>query len=68
MHIYVYIHTETIALRTALEKELTCRGVTILPSATNFVAVRYSTPEDAAWRQLALLKVLSSYYEYYYYY
>jgi len=47
---------ETVALRTALEEALKSKNATVLTSATNFVPIRYSSPEEAASRQAALLK------------
>lgn len=42
---------ETIALRGELSAALKRRRLDALPSATNFVAIRYPTPEEAGARQ-----------------
>jgi histidinol-phosphate aminotransferase len=50
---------DTIQLRSQFEQALAAGAqteMTVLPSATNFVAIRYPTPADAAARQQALLK------------
>jgi histidinol-phosphate aminotransferase len=46
---------ETIALRDELAARLRGRGLEVLPSATNFVAIRYATPDAAA----AIQKVIA---------
>jgi len=46
---------DTIILRNRLREALVARGCRILPSATNFVAVLYPSPEQAAARHKELL-------------
>ena len=47
--------TDTIAMRDRLAAQLRERGLAPLPSATNFLAIRYPSPEEAAARQKVLL-------------
>ena len=42
---------ETVALREELAAALKRRRLEVLPSATNFVAIRYPTADEAAARQ-----------------
>jgi len=48
--------SSTLEWRTRLEQELVSCDATVLPSATNFVGIRYKSAEDALSRQQELLK------------
>ncbi|GGY12368.1 pyridoxal phosphate-dependent aminotransferase [Paludibacterium paludis] len=45
----------TLALKNDLAHILSSHGLRVLPSATNFLAICYDTPDEAARRQKALL-------------
>ena len=46
--------SNTVQLRQTLERALSDRGLQVLPSWTNFVAIRYDSAATAAARQQAL--------------